>query len=304
MEHPLANLCFLNTRPKEQAAELSALLEKQGGTTFEFPTIEILPDPSWPLVRKHVAALSSDDWIIFTSANAVREIAKQLQQERSLTSSFPRAHVAAIGKQTARVAKGLGFPVGFTAQKATSETFANEFLSFLQDQFHSPTNNRTLLLLRGEIADENLPKLLVSDGVTVITQTVYQNKISLPNKEHLKTLIQILQNSRKGFDKDGIGRTAQTPGSVSRLDMLLFTSSEAARNFLRILEKEKTGKTEDVLASVRAIPAAVIGPKTAKTVEDLGFTLVSVANEASINSLVEGIVEYWSQATQGEKTTG
>ena len=60
------------TRARSQAAELADLLEARGATVLEFPTIRIDPVEDWGPVDRAVRDMASYDWIVFTSANAVR----------------------------------------------------------------------------------------------------------------------------------------------------------------------------------------------------------------------------------------
>jgi len=92
--------CVLNTRPREQAAELSALLRAAGFEPVEAPAIEI--QPAWePAELQRVSADLRGGlyaWLVLQSANAA--------------ASLPLEHVNVLcGEATARA---LGAPVAQT----------------------------------------------------------------------------------------------------------------------------------------------------------------------------------------------
>lgn len=100
-----AEVVVLNTRPREQAAELSALLRQAGFRPAELPAIEIVP--AWrPAERARVAArLRAGDyaWVVLGSRNAGRYLreavgADALDGARVLCG---QATAAALGLSTA-----------------------------------------------------------------------------------------------------------------------------------------------------------------------------------------------------------
>jgi uroporphyrinogen III methyltransferase/synthase len=72
------------------------------------------------------------------------------------------------------------------------------------------------------------------------------------------------------------------------LDLLTFTASSTVRNFANLLDTEE-------LVLARTIPVAVIGPQTAATASELGFTVAVEPAEATLEAMVEAIVDYFSE---------
>ncbi|MGB7189007.1 MAG: uroporphyrinogen-III synthase, partial [Acidobacteriaceae bacterium] len=71
-ELPLAGKRVLVTRARRQAGQLSAELAKLGAEAVEIPAIEILPPESFAALDAALQNLSEFEWLIVTSANAVR----------------------------------------------------------------------------------------------------------------------------------------------------------------------------------------------------------------------------------------
>jgi uroporphyrinogen-III synthase len=95
------------TRPRDQAGELVELLAAQGFDVAVCPLIEI--EPIGP-ARVDVSAY---DWVLVTSANGARELARRLR-------GTP-ARVAAIGPATARALREYDLEPSVVARESTQE---------------------------------------------------------------------------------------------------------------------------------------------------------------------------------------
>ena len=80
----LSGKTILVTRAAHQAASAVRIIERHGGTAIVFPTIEILPPPSWDACDRTLNILHMYDGIIFTSTNGV-EFFFQRYQERNIS---------------------------------------------------------------------------------------------------------------------------------------------------------------------------------------------------------------------------
>jgi uroporphyrinogen III methyltransferase/synthase len=69
---------------------------------------------------------------------------------------------------------------------------------------------------------------------------------------------------------------------AGRVDLITFTSSSAARNVLAVLGRP-----------VLAVPAAAVGPVTAATARELGYPVVAVADEHTIEGLAGAVIRWW-----------
>tara|TARA_B100000989_G_scaffold299030_1_gene292220 strand:+ start:21433 stop:22191 length:759 start_codon:yes stop_codon:yes gene_type:complete len=90
----LNGMTILITRPEGQSASLIERLQKQGATPISFPTMTIETVPTEPTHYQQ----QPYDWIVFTSANAVRQCFSQLTDYAAFLSE---ASLVAVGPATA-----------------------------------------------------------------------------------------------------------------------------------------------------------------------------------------------------------
>ncbi|MGD8574326.1 MAG: uroporphyrinogen-III synthase [Gammaproteobacteria bacterium] len=98
---PLAGAGIVVTRPVHQADRLCAMIEAAGGRALRFPALFIAPPADAAAAREAAGAAASDDWLIFTSTNAVEGM-------DSLGGIPERPRRAAIGRATAGALTALG----------------------------------------------------------------------------------------------------------------------------------------------------------------------------------------------------
>jgi uroporphyrinogen III methyltransferase/synthase len=126
MYPPLDGLRVLVTRPTRSKADKWALaLSAAGATMVAYPTIEVLPPPSWEPLDRALAQVERYDWIIFTSQSAVLFTASRVQGGRFPTSWGPR--LAAVGMETARALERVGGHVDLIPSDERQEGLMDAF---------------------------------------------------------------------------------------------------------------------------------------------------------------------------------
>jgi uroporphyrinogen-III synthase len=114
----LAGLRVLVTRPTEHSAGWIQAFAAAGATVISYPTVEVVPPPSWDALDDAFAHLSEYDWLVFTSAAAARfSLARLPISARALS----RPRVAAIGRETARVLEAHGLNVAVIPEDQRQE---------------------------------------------------------------------------------------------------------------------------------------------------------------------------------------
>jgi len=98
---PLFGKRVVVTRAREQASELKRLLEEAGASVVQFPTIEIVPPPSWESLDAVIDAIDSYHWLIFTSSNGVKYFFERLGEKRKDARALASCKIAAVGDATA-----------------------------------------------------------------------------------------------------------------------------------------------------------------------------------------------------------
>lgn len=262
----LRGLHILNTRPVGQAGALTKLIEARGGFSIEFPVLEITAPSSWNSAEKIISELSAGDWIVFTSANAVRAVADRIDAVKKAATS-----VAVVGKQTGNVAREFGFQVRCTPTVATSEDLARELSVRLQGQKSGESAH--VYFFRGRnIASNVLKNTITTAGIAFSEAIVYDVRTAEAAYDNAADLARKL-----------IG---------GKVDLLIFTSSEAIRGLLSILNAQTNVARKLWHTVVWGLPVVVIGKKTADTARSERFNVVGIAERADDESLVEAIIKF------------
>jgi uroporphyrinogen-III synthase len=171
---PLAGVAVVVTRPRAQAVGFAAMVSAAGATPILLPALEIEPVELDAAARERLAP-DAFDWAIYTSANAVTHSLRQLPRP-------VRAHVAAIGRATARVLEELGLAV-HAVPAGPSES---EGLLALAP-FDAPSGQR-ILIVKGEGGRTLLREALTRRGAEVTTADVYRRVPARPDPAALAAL--------------------------------------------------------------------------------------------------------------------
>jgi len=162
----LHGIGVLVTRPEQQAMPLCRLLEAQGASTLRLPAIEIKPCADRHALAALAGALDTFEFIVFTSANAVRFGSALLEQRRDLT-------LAAIGPATARALNESGYQVAVVGGFDSEALLAHPSLKNL--------SARRILLIKGANGRQLLEQQLTRRGAHVFGVDVYQRAPATPS---------------------------------------------------------------------------------------------------------------------------
>jgi uroporphyrinogen-III synthase len=199
---PLAGKRVLVTRPREQAGDLTRLLEEQGAQCVLFPAIAILPVDDTSAIDRAISHPDSYDWVIFTSANAVTAVWERIGALGLSNEIFANTKAAAIGPATARALESHGVRPAWIPPKYVAEAVAEGL---------GEVGQQKILLLRADIAREALPQILASRGAQVDDIAAYRTVLAQPDDATLAEL-------ERG------------------IDIVTFTSASTVRSFLQMVE--------------------------------------------------------------------
>ena len=226
-------------------------LRAQGATAVELPTIAIMPPENNNLLDKSVKALSTYDWLIFTSQHGVRFFTERMN---ALGASMGRLHdlkVAAIGPATAAALEKLGRKPDYVPEEFLSERIINGL---------GNVKGKRILLPRANIAGRSLPEELTKRGANVEEIIAYRTVI--PDD---LTLDRLQSTLKRG------------------VDVVTFTSPSTVRNLARVAEN-------NLSSMLSGAKVACIGPVTAGAAKELGVHVDVVARNHTVDDLVEAIV--------------
>ncbi|MBC8140306.1 MAG: uroporphyrinogen-III C-methyltransferase, partial [Armatimonadetes bacterium] len=240
----------LVTRSREQASELSDKLRTVGADPIEFPMIRITePADGYAGLDAALPGIGGYDWIVFTSANAVKQTFDRLNLLLLDARAFGTTQVAAIGSVTADALRERGIVADF----APDEFVAEAVLA----QFPEPVSGKRILLPRAQDARDVLPDGLRERGATVEIVTAYQTVIETEGAMQIHEMM-----------------------DAGELDIITFASSSTVRNFVEAMGGSPVPD---------AVMLAAIGPVTADTCRELLRPPDCIATEYTMDGLIAAI---------------
>lgn len=251
------------TRSRAQASALTRRLEDLGAEVWEFPSIDIVQPDDYSDFDACLKQLNKYQWVIFTSVNGVDFFFKRLRETGGDIRQLQGCRMVAIGPATRAALENRGLRVEYVPEEFRAEAVA-EGLS------KRVLPGDRILLPRAREARAILPQMLRKMEAEVDEVTVYETIMGSGNA---RQLIDLLENKR--------------------LDAVTFTSSSTVRNFLNLL-RDNT-KKEELLSMLNEVVIACIGPITASTARELGLKVDIVAEEYTIDGLVQALIAYYQE---------
>jgi uroporphyrinogen III methyltransferase/synthase len=258
---PLIGKTVLLTRPREQAAEITLMLESLGAAVIHAPMIEIREPDSWQLLDASIKQIHFYDWLLFTSANGVKYFLRRFNEtcNRPL-ASISSLKICAIGKATAQALESTGVPVDLIAGDSTAEGVLQSLLAHLGKA--SALGGLRFLLPRARMAREVLPEELRRLGALVDAVETYQNVLPVVDSDNLRRLL-----------RDGA------------IDAVTFTSSSTVNHFATLFG------SQDLSALLQNTLVACIGPITAATAAEHHLKNIIQPDTYNAPALVEAVVQ-------------
>lgn len=248
---PLAGRRILVTRAIEQAGKLSDSLRALGAEPVEVPVLEIGPPASFAALDKALVQFNAYDWLIFTSANAVKALVlRALALRIPLDGRVPRK-IAAVGPATAEVVTRAGLTVNYIPEKYVAESLIAGFPGEIQ--------GRRFLLARAAVARDVIPDALRAAGAEVDIAEAYRNV--LPENAH-EALKQAL---------------------AEPIHAATFTSASTVTHLAEAAEKA------NIPFPLAGVPAISIGPVTSQTLREHNWPPAAEAAPHDIPGLVAAV---------------
>lgn len=254
---PLEGKRIVVTRAIEQARGLRDRLEKVGATVLLLPAVSFSEPADSTALDNAIRSLEDFDWILFTSANAVRFFAGRCRKLGRDLGEGVRPHCAAVGTVTASAAAAEGFVIDYVAKEFLGTALAWELSPSLA--------GKRILLPRSERAGRDLPDALRAGGADVTEVVAYHT--------------------------GGVG--ASEPGVIealreARVDVISFFSPSAVENFRGELGSDVVSRL------VAKVALAAVGPVTAAALRKAGLPVAIEASEATAESMAVAIERYFS----------
>jgi uroporphyrinogen III methyltransferase/synthase len=252
---PLWGKRIVVTRSRAQASQLVDKILDLGGEAIEFPSIEIKKETNLKSLHNALANVNRYDWLVFTSVNAVDIFFEELIANGYDIRDLKGIKLAAIGPATQDRLTQRGLKVEVVPEEYRAEGIISDLLAMSEP-------GQWVLLPRARGARTILPEELKKAGLHVNEIYLYEAVTSLSVSN------QTLEKIKQGY-----------------MDYLTFTSSSTVHNFVKIVGKENISRIN------KNTKVACIGPITADTAQEYGFTVDIRAQKYTIQGLIDAILE-------------
>jgi uroporphyrinogen-III synthase len=259
----LAGKRIVITRAVQQSSELCAALRNRGAIPISLPLVSFAPPENYAPLDAGLRDLTRFDWIVFSSANAVRAVVerrKTLAADQYLSAKSP--HVAAVGPATKQEAENAGFSVEYVAKTHLGVALVAEMAERLR--------GKRVFLPRSDRANPDLPAALHDLGATVTEVVAYR---TLPPTD---------------LNREQAARIAS-----GEADAILFFSPSAVHCFVGLV-----GAAE-LAALQNKIVLATVGPVTAAALRAAGVDHIVTAADITAPAVVDALQAHF--ATESAK---
>lgn len=254
---PLFGKRIVVTRSRDQASVFAERLIDMGASVIEFPTIDVVPPSSWDELDRAIEEIETYNWLIFTSANAVRFFFKRLKDLGKDVRMLKGVSICTVGPKTADAVTDYGLRPDLIPEEFKAEGVVAALSGM-------GVKGRKFLIPRAKVAREVIPDRLKEMGALVTVAVAYENIRPTTDVERLRMLFE-----------DG------------KISAVTFTSSSTVDNFVEMMgEKEYKKMIKDVVI-------ACIGPVTAKTAREYGMEVHVMPHEYTIPGLVDALAGYF-----------
>ena len=259
LERPLAGRRIVLTRPYEQAGDFEERVRAMGGEPEIAPAIGIAPPDDTSALDAALADVARFEWILFTSANAVRAFAGRMRARGVKPQSLEALRLAAVGPVTAAVLSSELRPPDAIAGTANASSLGEEV----------PVGPGSAVLVpHGDLADETLAGALRARGAVPHQVLVYR---TVPG--------------------EGVARIAAGVRG-GRIDALLFASGSAVRFVAGAVDLTQ------LRAAHGAHPRPAIfciGPSTARVAAEIGWRVDGIASETTQPALIDVMTRWFAE---------
>jgi uroporphyrinogen-III synthase len=257
------------TRAAAQSEALARELSARGAIPVVLPLVSFADPQDFAPLDAAIVEIHRFDWIIFTSAQAVRAVIKRAEElKRSFAHAGNGLRIAAVGPVTAATARRAGLSVEYVAETHTGAALADELGDRLQ--------GAKVFLPRSDRANPDLPPALRYHGAQVTEVIAYRTL--RPTDVDQKHLRQIADGGA---------------------DAVLFFSPSAVQYFTELFGSEQLRTLQDKLV------ITAVGPVTANALREVGVRRAILAADTAGAAVIQALEEHFAghvkQAQAGAK---
>ncbi len=253
-KRPLFGRSIVMTRDAAGNADFALKIVRRGGNPLEFKTIKIKPLTDSNEFLQVLTKIGQYDWVVFTSGNGVNTFFDALESLEKDARVFGSSKIAAIGSRTAEQLGRFGIKADFVPDVFTGRELGKQLICFAN------LRNKKILLLRSELASNELVEILVEAGAQVDNVAIYTAVAAKSDSARLA---------------DGISKGA--------IDWLTFASPSSVDGFF--------GQIGSDVVNSGDVKVASIGPVTSERLRELGIKVNVTANEHTLDGLLDAVEE-------------
>lgn len=249
----LAGKRIVITRSAAQSEAIARELSARGAIPVVLPLVAFAEPEDFAPLDMAIAGIQKFDWMILTSAQAVRSLVKRGEElKQGLVRGESKPKIACVGPVTAGAARQAGFAVEYVAETHSGAGLAGELGSKLA--------GAKVLLPRSDRANPDLPLALKRQGAEVSEVIAYRT----------------LRPS--AVDERDLGQIAD-----GAADAVLFFSPSAVHHFAEMFGGEQFRALQDKLA------ITAVGPVTEKALRGAGVQRTLLAEDTTSAAVIEAL---------------
>ena len=247
------------TRALEQTSEAREIFRKNGAEVFDLPSLVIGPPDDWGPLDGALKEITTFDWIIFSSANGVRNVDDRMKEiGLSLSEISENIKIAAVGRKTASLLEEMDVKVSFVPPSFVADSLVEYF----------PQNQKGLKLFIPRVQTGG--RSILSDsfklkGAEVTEVAAYES--SCPKDIPQKTI-------------DAL--------NSGQIDIIAFTSGKTVINTVSLFTKHFG---ENWLKLIKKIQLVSIGPQTTISCKNLIRKPDKEASPHDLEGLLQACLE-------------
>lgn len=249
----LRNRRIVITRPEAQNAALRAAFEARGASVIELPLIEIAPGADESLAAEIFAGITEYDWLVFTSANAVREFFREFFARFKDLRWLGPCRIACVGPATRDAVEALHLEVDVVPATHTSAALADALIG------GNDLENLKICVVCGNAEPTELTRRLMLEARAIVDAFPCYAAGNSDVRAH---------PAAEEFRRAGA-------------DFIIFASGSAVRSFVAqasALQLEKSALRPRAIA---------IGEPTAAALRRAGIPVAAIAAAATAEALAE-----------------
>ena len=258
-EMALIDKRIIITRAQEQSSEAREIFKKNGAQVFDLPSLVIGPPDDWGPLDEALKKISTFDWIVFSSANGVKNVEDRMREiDLSLSKISKTTQIAAVGRKTAALLSDINAKINFVPPNFVADSLVEYF----------PQNPKGLKLFIPRVQTGGRSILADSfrlKGAQVTEVAAYES--SCPKSIPQKTI-------------DGLNNR--------EIDIITFTSGKTVINTVRLFEKYFGSNWLKLFEKIKIVS---IGPQTSITCENLIRKPDKEANPHDLDGLLKSCLE-------------